>query len=239
MNWSGRRPRASTCGSGRADWCRWSTATWRPCRSRSRSTTPRRSPSGPGSAAGCLSPFGSRLPARHGRSPVGPAAGRPRAARRHRGGRRAAASCSPTAPRNSGMTLGVGVEHVVESDAPTRLAPTYGPDEAEATITVDAEAGTSRPHRQVPRLPHLAGAPHQPSSSPAATAPLDRAVRDGFDAHAGRPAEQPRPLLGPSRRGRRVHRRPGSRSSRLSAGTCSSSRRRPGGPRGPASRPRG
>ena len=67
---------------------------------------------------------------------------------------------------------------------------------------------------------------------------LERVRHAGFPALAGGAAGQPRPLLGAGRR--RGARRGATRSdcSRPSAGTSSSWRRRPGGPRAPASRPR-
>ena len=84
--------------------------------------------------------------------------------------------------RNSGMTLAVGAEHVVESDAPARLVPTYGPDDAEATITVEAEAGT--PVRIVKYLAFHASRVAPPADLVArCERTLDRAIRDGFTTH--------------------------------------------------------
>jgi alpha,alpha-trehalose phosphorylase len=42
---------------------------------------------------------------------------------------------------SSGMTLGVGVDHVIETDSPMRTEMTRDPDLAELVVTVDAEAG--------------------------------------------------------------------------------------------------
>ena len=84
--------------------------------------------------------------------------------------------------RNSGMTLGLGAEHVIESDGPARLVPTYGPDDAEATITVDAEAGS--PVRIVKYLAFHTSRVAPPADLVArCERTLDRAVRDGFEAH--------------------------------------------------------
>jgi alpha,alpha-trehalose phosphorylase len=82
---------------------------------------------------------------------------------------------------NSGMTLGVGVDHVVETAVPCRTTVTADGDRSELLVTADAEPGM--PIRIVKYIAYQSS-----RSEPAAELAdrcertLDRAVRDGFGA---------------------------------------------------------
>lgn len=85
---------------------------------------------------------------------------------------------------SSGMTLGVGVDHVIETAAPYETTVAVDADESELTLTVDAQPG-------VPiRITKLVSYHSSRSVAPAelvdrCSRTLDRAVRDGFDALRG------------------------------------------------------
>jgi alpha,alpha-trehalose phosphorylase len=138
---------------------------------------------------------------------------------------------------NSGMTLGIGVDHIIETGAPYRLAVAVEGDWSEVTVSVDAQPG-------VPvRITKYATYQSSRSAPPAeltkrCTFTLDRAVRDGFDAlvhcqrrHLDRFWD--RADVRVDARGTR------HASSRRSAGISSRSPRRRGAPRVPGSRRRG
>ena len=154
--------------------------------------------------------------------------------------RRRPRSCIGYRTANSGMTLG-------RRRGPRRSRPTRRTRRPTTCRRATAARSCS------PSTPSPACRSGSPSTSP--TTPRARCRRascvdrcgahagprraaTGFDALAAAQREHLDRLLGPRRRpGRRGRRDRGS--SRRSAGTCSSSRRRPGAPRAPASRPRG
>ena len=82
---------------------------------------------------------------------------------------------------NSGMSLGVGVDHVIESAAPHEVSVSLDPDCAEVVLTLDAQPGV--PIRITKYVTYQSS-----RSAPAAeltercARTLDRAVRDGHDA---------------------------------------------------------
>ena len=161
------------------------------------------------------------------------------AERRGRRGRRATALLLGYQTANSGMTLGVGVDHVIETAAP------YADDDARSTataarscVTVDAQPGRADPHHEVRRVPVVAIGAAARSSSSAARRTLDRASRGGFDdLRAEQRAHLDRFWDRADVRVDAPGRRP-AHASRRSAGTSSSSPRRRGGPRARASRRR-
>ena len=139
---------------------------------------------------------------------------------------------------NSGMTLGVGVDHVVAERRRARDVRSLSTATVASSCSRRRAARRADPDHQVHHLPVIAlGAVGELVDRCART--LDRAVRDGFDAllasqraHLDRFWDRADVRVddgpGRSRRG----------CSRRSAGTSSSSARRRGAPRAPASRPR-
>jgi alpha,alpha-trehalose phosphorylase len=93
---------------------------------------------------------------------------------------------------NSGMTLGVGVDHVIEATAPYETAVTADGDRSDVVVTVDAEAGT---RIRITRFIAYHASPSAPAEelTERCQRTLERVVRDGFDslvesqrAHLGR-----------------------------------------------------
>ena len=203
MIWSGRPPSASTCGSGHAGWSRSSTATWRPCRSRSPSTI--------AAPVAIRSRISSRVPvaireATPGETPD-PRLGRTMDGHvlrwRHRRGHRGPVPARLPHPQQRHDARRRRRARRRIATRPTDWSRHYGPDDAEAIITVDAEPGV--PVRIVKYLAFHTSRAAPPADLVArCERTLDRAIRDGFDRAVRSTAEQPRPVLGPSRRGRRV-----------------------------------
>jgi alpha,alpha-trehalose phosphorylase len=134
---------------------------------------------------------------------------------------------------NSRMTLGVGVDHVLETDNPWRANRTTTDDLGKVVFTVDARAGVPIRITKYFTYHTRATSPRRSSSTAAgapSTAPCGRLRRPRSGQRA-----LPRRVLGARRR---PGRGPGGASSRRSAGTSSSSPRRRRAPRAPASRPR-
>jgi alpha,alpha-trehalose phosphorylase len=138
---------------------------------------------------------------------------------------------------SSGMTLGVGVDHVIDAACSSQAAGSLDDDTGEVLLTADAVPGvpiritkyaTYQTSRSIP-VPELVDWCRRT---------LDRAVRDGFDALAAaqranldrfwdRADVQVQTRLNPVRQQQR------------SGGTSTRSRRRPGAPKGPESPRRG
>jgi alpha,alpha-trehalose phosphorylase len=82
---------------------------------------------------------------------------------------------------NSGMTLGVGVDHVVETAAPHTTTCALDGDQAEAVLTVDAQPGVPiRITKYIAYQSSRSAPPRELTERVSRT--LDRATRDGFDA---------------------------------------------------------
>jgi hypothetical protein len=134
---------------------------------------------------------------------------------------------------NSRMTLGVGVDHVIETDNPWSASRTWSPDLGKVVFTIDARANV--PIRITKFFTY-----HTSRSVPPAELidrsmrALDRAARVRARSRAPSAPTSSTSGSGPTSRstGRAA-------SSRRSAGTSSSCARRPPGRRRPASRRRG
>lgn len=82
---------------------------------------------------------------------------------------------------NSAMTLGMGVDHVIETTTPHEVAVTAAGDQSELVLTVDAQPGV--PIRIVKLITYQSSRSAPASELTARCArTLDRARRDGFDA---------------------------------------------------------
>jgi alpha,alpha-trehalose phosphorylase len=82
---------------------------------------------------------------------------------------------------NSRMTLGVGVDHLIETDNPWRVSSTWGEDLSKVVFTIDARAGT--PIRITKFFTyHTSRAVPPRELVDRSRRSLDRAVRDGFSA---------------------------------------------------------
>ena len=153
------------------------------------------------------------------------------------GRRDALGSDAPRLPdANSGMTLGVGVDHVLDTAARAGERRLSMPTSARPCFTADARPGV--PIRIIKYITYQSSR-SAPSAELVARCgrTLDRAIRDG----ARRAARVPAPELDrfwDSADVRLTSAQPRRGSSRRSAGTCSSSARRPGVSRDPASRRR-
>jgi alpha,alpha-trehalose phosphorylase len=82
---------------------------------------------------------------------------------------------------NSRMTLGVGVDHLIETDNPWQMTSTWGEDLSKVVFTIDARAGV--PIRVTKFFTyHTSRAVPPRELVDRARRTLDRAVRDGFSA---------------------------------------------------------
>jgi alpha,alpha-trehalose phosphorylase len=82
---------------------------------------------------------------------------------------------------NSRMTLGVGVDHLIETDNPWQMSSTWGEDLSKVVFTIDARAGV--PIRVTKLFTyHTSRAVPPRELVDRSRRTLDRAVRDGFSA---------------------------------------------------------
>ena len=82
---------------------------------------------------------------------------------------------------NSGMTLGVAMDHAIESAAPHRTTVAADGDRSEVVLTADAQAGV--PIRLVKYIAYQSSRSEPPAEMVERCGrTLDRAVRDGFEA---------------------------------------------------------
>ena len=135
------------------------------------------------------------------------------------------------------MTLGVGVDHVIDAACACHAAGSAGEDSSEVVVTAEALPGVPIRITKYATYQTSRSTP-APELVDRCRRTLDRAVSGGFDAIAAVQREQfDRFWDRADVRVQAKHDPVGS--SRRSSGICSRSRRHPGGPRGPAFPPRG
>ena len=144
-------------------------------------------------------PAGDQPEDRPARSPAGDRAAAPGAQRRGPSSGRAARMLLGYLTTNSGMTLGVGVDHVIETACSCQTVGPLDDDDGRSAAHRRREPGRPDPHHQVRDLPGLAQHPGlrarravPPHPGPRGPGRVRRARRE--------PAREPRPVLGPRRR---------------------------------------